>query len=473
MSIIFDRLGSWLTVEPFLTLLMIIAAMTIFLRTYKASGIEGSGRFWQWLRRFLESVGTALLFLGLLWIARGILNENYGNFSFGHGRVSEVNYQSVQDIWGGPQAQRDLSVRHTIEKEVMEELPREDETKPPLYRKVMKTFEVEQNSIQSCHASVELVPNKRQKGSAYYNGFETKFAIEYSVKNDSATVTDAAFSFPLPSNQSMFSGLVFLVDGTDISDDLRVSEDDVRWTAKMDPGETWEVEIRYRTRGMEYFYFQIPEPRQIKDFDLVLTALDLPVKEVNYPGSCIPPTEEIKPTPDGKGSILEWKFDDTITTAGMGISLPKPEQPGERTSAMLSGSSYALMMLLLALALTFILADKPVRLLEIALVAGAYCLMHILAAALSDSFLGFWGSFVIGAGATCALAFVLARHFELFHRYCVIGLTAFFSVAYPLLVQVKDFSKPLDLLVMAGIIVYLFFIALETKFKKAEKPSAS
>jgi hypothetical protein len=468
---IFERLASWFTIEPFLTLLMIVAAMTIFLRSYKGINPEGTGKFWFWCRRLLESFGTALLFLGLLWISRGVLNNNYESFAFGHGRVSQANYESVENIWGGAQAQCDLSVRHTIEKEVMEEIPREDETKPPLYKKVLKRFDVEQNSILSTHAEVELRSNKRQKGTAFYNGFETKFGIEYVVKNDSDLQTDASFAFPLPSNQSMFSDITILVDGKDISEDLRVSEGEIGWTAKMEPGQTWKIDIKYRTRGMEYFYFQIPAPRQIKDFDLKLTALDLPVSQVNYPGGCIPPTEEISATPDGKGSVLEWRFNNTITTAGMGISLPQPAQPGERTSSMLAVSSYALMMLLLAVCLTFILAGKSVNLLEIALMAGSYCLMHILAASLSDSPLGFWGSYALGTALSCALAYLFSRYFEPFLRNCILGLVGFFGIAYPLLSQIPGFSDELNGLVMAGLIVYLFLIALATRFKKG-RPAA-
>ncbi len=184
---ILERLFSWFTIEPFLTLLMIIAALALFLRSYRSIDQESARKFWYWFRKILESVGVTILFLGLLWVARGVLNNNYETFISDHGRVSQVNYDSVQNIWGGAQAQRDLRVNHSIEKEVMEELPREDETKPPLYKKALKRFPVEQNSVLSTHATVELRSNKRQKGSAFYNGFETSFAIEYQVRTSGPT----------------------------------------------------------------------------------------------------------------------------------------------------------------------------------------------------------------------------------------------------------------------------------------------
>jgi hypothetical protein len=469
MEAILGRLADWITIEPFITLLMIIAALTFFLRSYKTISQEGNGKFWFWFRKIVEAIGVTLLFLGLLWVSRAVLNNNYETFTSNHGRVSQANYESVQNIWGGAQAQRDLAVSHSIEKEVMEEIPREDETKPPLFKKVLKRFPVEQNSVLSTHGTVELKTNKRQKGSAFYSGFETKFNFTYTVKNDSDIKTDAAFEFPLPSNQSMFSDIVVTINDKDISKDLRVSAEDISWTKPMVPGETWTIAIRYQTRGMEYFYYQIPAPRQIKDFDFKLIALDLPVSEINYAEGCIPPTEAITPTADGKGAVLEWKFNNTITTAGMGISLPKPEQPGERTTLMLAVSPYALMLLLLAIALTFILADKKVNLLEIALIAGVYCLMHILAASLNDTFLGFWGSFALGTVVTCGLAVIFAWKFEPFYKVCLLSLVGFFSLVYPLLSQFKEIKDELNGLVMAALIVYLFVIALVTRFKGVRK----
>ncbi len=276
----------------------------------------------------------------------------------------------------------------------------------------------------------------------------------------------------MPDNQAIFSDIVILVNDKDISKDLRVSPTQINWKTQMNPGETWAVKIRYQTRGMEYFYFQIPSPRQIKDFDLKLTALDLPVADVNYPNGCIPPTEPIVPTPDGRGSVLEWKFNNTITTAGMGIALPQPEQPGERTSLMLAVSPYGLMMFLLAVCLTFILADKRVNLLEIALLGGVYCVMYILAASLNDTFLGFWGSFIAGAMLTCGLSFLFSRTYEPLYRGCLLGLAGFFSLVYPLLSQFKDIKDSLSGLVMVGMIVYLFFMALVTRLKKKDKPAA-
>ncbi|MBN2353234.1 MAG: hypothetical protein JXD23_11735 [Spirochaetales bacterium] len=461
-----QRLTAWITIEPFITLLMIIAAITLFLRSYRAVNQEGPVKFWYWLRKILESIGVTILFLGLLWVSRAVLNNNYQTFISNHGRVSQANYESVQNIWGGTQAQRDLSVRHSIERDVMEEIPRADETKPPLYKKVRRRFTIEQNSILSTHGTVELRTNKRQKGSAFYNGFETKFNFTYTVKNDSDVRTDADFRFPLPSSQSMFSDVVILVNDRDVSKDLRVSSSAIAWRMQMDPGQTWTVKVRYQTRGLEYFYYQIPSPRQIKDFDFTLTAVDLPVSEINYPEGCIPPTQEIIPTAGGRGSILTWRFNDTITTAGMGVSLPKPEQPGERTSLMLAASSYGLMMLLLAVALTFILADKRINLLEIALIAGVYCLMYILAASLNDTFLHFWGSFTLGTIVTCGLTVLFSLKFEPLYKMSLLGLVGFFSLVYPLLSQFKDITDSLNGLVMAAMIAYLFAMAVATRFRK-------
>jgi hypothetical protein len=469
MKFILDRIASWITLEPFISLLMIIAAVAIFLRSYKQIQEDANNKFWYWFKKIVEAIGITVLFLGLLWVSRAVLNDNYKTFIANHGRVSKTNYESVQNIWGGPHIQRELSVHHTIDKEFITEIPREDISAPPLYKKEIKTVDIEQNSILKFKGTAELHPNKRQKGSAFYNGFETNLTLDYDIINDSEFKTDAFFFLPLSKNQALYDNFVINVNGKDISEKLRFSGKDVNWTMQMNPAEVWKVNIRYQTRGLDYFYYQIPYSRQIKDFNFKLVIYDLPVAEINYPGGCIPPTKEILPTEDKKGSILEWQFNNTITTAGMGIALPAPEQPGERTTLVLASSPYALMMLILAICLTFLLMDKRINLVEIALLSGVYCLIFIVMASLADSFLGFWGSFIAGSILTVALSFILFRAYNLLLKICLLSLVGFFTFVYPLLNQFPDFKNSLNGLVMALLIVYLFVVAFSTKLKAVKK----
>jgi hypothetical protein len=79
-----DRAINWVTVEPAISLLMIITAVVIFGSAFRKSQ-DASTTFWPWLRRIIEASVGAVLFLGLLWAFRAILNNNNVTFNSTHG----------------------------------------------------------------------------------------------------------------------------------------------------------------------------------------------------------------------------------------------------------------------------------------------------------------------------------------------------------------------------------------------------
>jgi hypothetical protein len=465
MSFLFDRLLSWMTIEPFIWFLMILTAFVLFYQSYKSRETGPEDRFWRWSKRFLESLGKALLFLGILWACRSILNANYEDFRFGHGRVSEVNYKSVNEIWGGPHVQRDLVVTHTIERTKLEEIPREDPAAPPVYRKSIVREVVEQNSILDFNGNVNLVRNKRKKGSAYYNGFETGYVAKYHVINDSDEKTTALFVLPLSENQPIYEQFTVLENKKDIRSDLRYAETEVTWERQMTSGQALDIEVSYKTRGLDYFYFQIPTAREIKDFHLTITVDDLKLEEVNYPEGCLPPTGNAAATTDGKGVVLEWNLDKTITTAGMGIALPAPEQPGSPVASALSQTPVGLMWLVIAICLTFIILGKAVNFVELSLVCAGYIVEFVFMASLSDFALGFWGSLAIGAVLSLSLCFfllVFGKKRTLI-TVCSYSLMGFFTVVYPMISLVEDLGTTLHGIMMVLLIVYVFILSLIRK----------
>ena len=121
-----SRFFGWMTYEPVVGLLMIIGALVLFLLAYREKNATEPKGFWDWFRRLLESLGVAVMFLGLLWAFRAILNNNASTFRNAHGRISSVNYYSVKKIWGSPHVQRELEVAHYVERTFKEELPQYD-----------------------------------------------------------------------------------------------------------------------------------------------------------------------------------------------------------------------------------------------------------------------------------------------------------------------------------------------------------
>jgi len=474
MSTFIDGIVRWMTVEPTIGLLMTITALVIFGSSF-AKSPDTSNTFWPWLRRVIEASIGAVLFLGLLWAFRSILTSNNTTFNSTHGSLSEATLHSAQSIWGRPHVQRELAVSHFVEQVIQEEIPREDPTKPPLYKNTKVRQQVPQNSILGFVGQVDMTLNEREKGYALYNGFVINARFEYNIINDSDLETEAEFDFSLSPGQTMYDNFTILQDGQDISSQLRFSQDLVQWKRTMQPQQQSKIVVSYTSRGMQYFYYQIPVQREIKNSVLTLTVDRLPVSLLNYPEGCLTPTE-IKPTSDQRGSVLVWKLDRAITMAGMGVALLQPPQPGAQVLRVLWNSPYALTLLIAMIGITLLIRGEPVRFIELALLAGAYCVQFLVMAAISDFAFGFWGSLIVGAFLTGLLTFLLFRHQRSnLLRVLIYVLVGFFTIVYPLsglLTQVTQ-RNSFDGIVQVGLIVYLFGLSLYTQLEAKRARSVS
>jgi hypothetical protein len=471
MTGLFDKLVNWINLEPTVGLLMLIAAVALFgsgFRNYQQS----AENFWPWLRQLLTtSMGAligAVLFIGLMWAFRIILNDNVATFYSTHGSVSDLSRASAQTIWGRPHEQIELTISHSREERYQQELPREKPDDPPKYETATRTVDVPQNSIIGFTGDVMMRLNEREKGYALYNGYNLDVKLVYDIQNDSEYETDAAFNFPLSYGQTLFENFVIQLDGTDLSQKLRIDNDMVSWDAKMKPHQKSSVVITYSSRGMDYFYYQIPVQREIKNFVLTLTVDRLPVSLVNYPDGTITPTT-VKPTEDGKGSILTWNLDRAITTAGMGVSLLPPEQPGAQVLRVLVISPYALTLLGAMLALTMLIWRIPVRFLDLALLSAVYSMQFLLMTAISDFFFGFWGSLILGAALTLFLSYLLFRSLPTRPmRISVYALIVFFTVIYPLSGLLTELShqNAFHAMMQVGLILYVAGLSLYVAGRK-------
>ncbi|MBZ0288308.1 MAG: hypothetical protein K8I30_11895, partial [Anaerolineae bacterium] len=425
----FDRIVDWITVEPTVGLLMIITVVGLFAIAF-SSAREAS--LWPWLRRLIEAAIAAVLFLGLLWAFRSILNTNNATFYSTHGSLSNVSLASAQSIWGRPHVQRELGYAHYINVMVRKELPRDDPTKPQLYEDVMERQVVPQNSVVGFNGKVDLTLSEREKGYALYNGYLISARFEYDLVNGSDKKTECEFDFALSPGQTLYDNFSITVDGLDMSDQLRFSPDLVGWTTIFEPGQRHKVVVSYESRGMHTFYYQIPSQREIKNFQLQVSIDRLPVSLLNYPDNTLTPSQ-VEASADGAGSVLTWQLDKAITVAGMGIALPQPAQPGAQVLRVLSNSPYAITLLGAILALTLLIRAESVNIMNLALLVAAYSVEFLIMAAVSDYVLGFWGSLLLGAGMTGLLTWLLfRRHPSRLLRRLIYGLVAFFTLVYPL-----------------------------------------
>lgn len=427
-------------VEPVLALFLAAALLAVFLTALfppktAAEATGGSSLVWTLYRQCLRLLWAALLVAlaaGTLSVLRPYLRRTTEDFQRSHGRVTQANYDAVQTIWGAEQQQGELNVDLYHNEETTERIESEDPTKPAFTRKKTVRVSAPGNPFVAATHGVTLRQNPRKKGSAFYGGYETECDFNWQLRSPSDTTQKCVLTFPLPASGAMYDGLAATLNGADVLPQMQIKDASLVWERDVQPHEAMDFRIAFKSRGLSDWYFQVREPREIRDFTLTLALPDLPGNKLNYPDGCMTPTV-IQPTKDGQGSVLTYRLDHALSDKGMGIALPQLPQPGATTLAVLgkTGDAWLLVFALLVLGLSLASVRHAVVLAILFAVAVAFG--YGLLAGFSDLLLGFWGS---AALVLLPLFLLLARFLkqaapELGNRLA--GLFLLFGVVYPCL----------------------------------------
>ncbi len=380
-----------------------------------------------WATLLVALIAATVVFLQS-YLAR-VLSDYHQN----HGRLTETNWQAVRTIWGDEQVQGELSADLWWEQEETERIESEDLSKPAVTRKHTVRYNVAENPFVTTRHEVTVRQNPRHKGSALYAAYETACRFTYVLRNPADHDVTAQFKFPLPSASSMYDDLAVTLNGTNELDGLRVESGALVLEQDLAEGETAQLQISFKSRGLSYWYFQIRQPREVRDFELLLKLPDMPKSKLNYPEGCMTPTD-ITPTDDGHGSVLAYRLDHAICNKGMGISLPTLSQPGETTSAILAEAEKGWVLLFAAVLLGLTLAGGRGAVLIGVLVGCAVALGFGLLGDLSDTFLGFWGTdLLLFVPLILTLGWLTSRCLPTFEGKLVALELFLFGAVYPLL----------------------------------------
>jgi hypothetical protein len=399
LSKLFSRASDFADNEPLLALFLGAALSAVFLAAFVQSKtsphVPGSANFLALLHGLATRLTQAVLLVGVLVatiaIGRIYLRHAVTNFQRTHGRVTQANYNAVQTIWGAEQEQGELKVEIYTNEEVTERIESEDLTKPAVLRKKMVRHAVTANPFLGARHDVVLKQNPRKKGSAYYGGYETTCRFSWKLVNPATTPQKCNLVFPLPAAGAMYDELSAILNNKDVLPQMQLKDATLTFVRELQPNESLDFKIAFKSRGVSFWYFQVREAREIRDFLLTLTLPDLPVAKLNYPGGCMTPTD-VQPTVGAQGSILRFRLDHAISNQGMGIALPSLTQPGEITSAVLGETERAWLLNFAMLALTLTLIQIKHAPLITILFSLATALAYGLMGDFSDLLFGFIGT---------------------------------------------------------------------------------
>ncbi len=402
--------------EPVISLFLGAALLAVFYAALQrpaksqANSPAGlPGLLYHHLGRLICAASLIALLLTTISVLRTYLRQTANDFQRTHGRITQANYDAVQTIWGAEQVQNELNVDVYHNEDTVERIESEDPTKPALLRPKTVHKSASGNPFVSAHHAITLRQNPRKKGSAYYGGYETDCSFDWQLRNPSDTNQQCLLTFPLPAEGAMYDALVATLDGADVLPSVAIKDSSLVLERQLGPNQQIHFHIAFKSRGLSYWYFQVREAREIRDFTLTLTLADLAKAKLNYPDGCMTPTK-VEAIADGAGSILTYRLDHALTQKGMGISLPKLPQPGETTRAVLSQTEDAWLLVVTLLLLGFTLSGNTHGVLYAVVFAAATAFGYGLVADFSDLLFGFWGTAIfVLLPLFVALAWVLRR----------------------------------------------------------------
>jgi len=447
------------------------------------------GSFVRWLRRrtgekptswgtlLSESIGGVLKVLIGLAILAGLcmhLSFESKEFSRSRGNVTETNYYAVKTIWGRPHVQREMYVvlnyysTHYYNKDGMEiDFAKVRATTQPIgYRKTVLTHLIKGNPVVQADHDIDIRMNYRQKGGAWYTGFETTCRFEYHVFNFADRKVDMKFHFPLPTNQGLVDNFTVKVDGKPFDKPVVVSSNNASWHMYMARGKRHTITVSYNSRGLDHLRFNPGSGKKLQKYRIRMTCRGVAKDQLNYPIGCMTPTsiEEI-----GKDAVLTWQLDNAITRLDMGVEVPDREQEGYHVARMLAKAPWGLVLLIGAVLITYLARGRRPHWLPLLLLAVAYQLYYLLMAHLEDYSPRLAGAMTISAVTlTVLVAVLMLRRHGLFQAVVTILLFAFFCTAYPLI----RISEHEGLLMSILYVVLLTYTILLVVMMRAKPPSA-
>lgn len=389
------RAGDLAGAEPVLALFLGTALVAVFIAAYGRRERGVDTKFIWTLYDHALRLTRATLVVAIIVLAIGVLRiylrQSVSKFQRTHGRVTQANYNSVQIIWGPEQQQGELRVEIYTDEEVTERIESEDLTKSAVLRKKTVRRRATGNPFISATHIVALRQNSRKKGSALYGGYDTDCHFSWRLRNPDAQRRNSNLTFPLPSADAMYADLSVSLNGVDVLPQAQIREGALVLAREIEPNENLDLSINFKSRGMAFWYFQVHEQREIRDFTLRVTLPDLPREKLNYPEGCMTPTK-IETTPDKAGSILTYRLDHALSNKGMGVSLPALPQPGEKTNSVLGETDRAWLLALAMLLLTLTLSGAANPVILSLLFAATAAFAYGLVSNFSDLLFGFWGT---------------------------------------------------------------------------------
>ncbi len=273
------------------------------------------------MMQVLRLAAVAAIFAGIAvaWLMFGAVMQDRT------GRQGRKLQGQVAELWGAPQSQQapSLVFQWTTEREATR-TERDDDGQVRTVTETLVDHHQKAVSPASTEIAVDLRLDQRLKGLMWYSLYDVDFdgAWAYTHEQDQAGELRLEFVFPHP--QGLYDEFHFVIDGEDVARTLKPEAGRVIAPVAVEPGQTVEFAIAYRSRGMdEWRYVPSPDVANLERFHLAMTT---DFRGIDFPPLTLSPSSRHL---DDEGWTLDWDYSQIVTGHDIGMLTPTHIQPGE------------------------------------------------------------------------------------------------------------------------------------------------
>jgi inner membrane protein involved in colicin E2 resistance len=230
--------------------------------------------------------------------------------------VNSTLRNQVLSIWGAAHQQKPPSAHTT--KTVL----RKEETKEgdKIVLRTVQHHVKKPLPLEASQIDVNLDLEHRQKGLLWYSTYKVGFIGAYTFAN-TTDEEEVTFTLRFPTAQAIYDDLAFTVDGTPIQ--MKNQKSSVRGTARIAPGKTAVLTVKYRSQGLESWRYHFGDDvSQVKDFRLRMTTN---FKDIDFADNTLAASEK---TEINGGWELVWSYKNLLSGYQIGMLMPHKLQPG-------------------------------------------------------------------------------------------------------------------------------------------------
>lgn len=221
--------------------------------------------------------------------------------------------------------------------------------------------------------SVDIRPDYRKKGLLWYSTYTCIFDGVYTIQNTQPVTQKIYLHFDFPAKGATYDEFAMHLDNTLMESPVDTREG-VHDIIELEPGQSKEFKIHYKTRGMNtWTYLMAENTGRVQNFSLTATT---GFKNVDFTERSLSPMKKAE-TKNGD-MILNWDASDLITDGDIGIIIPEKLNPGPLTTRITYFAPVCLFFFFILIATISIMTGIPIHPMHYLFVAAGFFAFHLM-----------------------------------------------------------------------------------------------